>query len=74
MTDQSHTPETTPRPTPRPIPPLEERRKIADEYCRKQLATMDGSAEAGIKRIGTERFDGLVKEIMRATWGKRGDR
>jgi hypothetical protein len=37
----------------------------AIEYCRKQLAIMDGSAEAGIKRIGTERFEKMVRDVVR---------
>ena len=39
----------------KPVP--EDILKLADEYCRAQLEIMDGTAENGIKRIGTERFE-----------------
>src|SRR5438094_141801 len=48
-----------------------ERREIAEKYCREQLAVMDGSTEAGLKRIGTERFEKLVQDVMKALPAKR---
>ena len=36
---------------------------IAEEYVRKQLAVMDGSAKAGIRRIGTDRFSKIVADV-----------
>ena len=33
------------------------------EYCHDQLEIMDGSFEAGIARIGTERFEAMVKKV-----------
>lgn len=37
--------------------------QLAEKYAREQLAVMDGSADAGIKRIGTERFGKMVEEL-----------
>lgn len=39
--------------------------RIADRYAREQLANMDGTTEAGIRRIGTERFDDLVQKLAK---------
>jgi hypothetical protein len=39
------------------------RYKVAEEYIRKQLSNMDGSADAGIKRIGTTQFEETIQTI-----------
>jgi len=49
-------------------------REIAERYCQEQLAIMDGSFEAALQRIGTERFEELVKEIEKTFARMRGDR
>ena len=41
------------------------RREIAEEYVRKCLAIMDGSAEEGIKRIGTTRYEETIKSVIK---------
>jgi hypothetical protein len=46
--------------------PVKVRREIAELFCREQLAIMDGSLEAGMKRIGTERFEEMVRDVIRA--------
>jgi hypothetical protein len=51
-------------------------RAVAENFCRESLAIMDGSAEAGIRRIGTERFDQLVDteyEILASITGKKAN-
>lgn len=45
--------------------PTEDIVRIADKYAREQLANMDGTTEAGIRRIGTERFDELVRKLSK---------
>lgn len=40
-------------------------RKLADKYVREQLAIMDGSAEAGIRRIGTTAFNKTVDDVLK---------
>jgi hypothetical protein len=47
----------------KPIP--EDILKLADEYCRAQLEIVDGTAENGIKRIGTERFETLIRQVAK---------
>jgi hypothetical protein len=42
------------------------RRAIAEKYVRDCLAIMDGSAEAGIARIGWSGFEHTVKQVMKA--------
>lgn len=41
-------------------------RSVAVEYCEKQLTIMDGSLEAAMKRIGTERFEKLIRDVIKA--------
>ena len=41
-------------------------RKIAEKYCREQLSIMDGSFKAGLQRIGTERFEKMVKDVEKS--------
>jgi hypothetical protein len=41
-------------------------RKVATKYCEEQLTIMDGSLEAAMKRIGTERFEKLVQDVIDA--------
>ena len=43
----------------------DQRRAVAEKYCREQLAIMDGTAEAGIRRIGTEGFENMVSQIVK---------
>ena len=42
------------------------RRQIAEEFCRSQLTIMDGSFLAALQRIGTERFEKLVSDVMKS--------
>lgn len=42
--------------------------EIAEEYCKRQLEIMDGSAEAGIKRLGTERFERFVDQVEKVAF------
>lgn len=44
----------------------EARRCIAEQYVRDQLAVMDGSVEAGLARIGRERFNQTIEAVMKA--------
>ena len=39
---------------------------IAEKYCREQLTIMDGNLKAGMRRIGTEHFDEMVREAAKA--------
>lgn len=43
----------------------EARQHIAEKYVRDCLAIMDGTAEAGIARIGTARFDKTVRDVIK---------
>lgn len=45
---------------------MSDEREKAEKFCREQLAIMDGSFEAGIKRIGTERFEKMVRDVMKS--------
>ncbi len=38
----------------------------AERYVRDCLAIMDGTTEAGIARIGTQKFEQIVKEVLKA--------
>jgi hypothetical protein len=42
------------------------REKIAEQFVRDQLTIMDGSLEAGMLRIGTERFKQIVYSVIQA--------
>lgn len=42
------------------------REAIATKYVQECLKAMDGSLEAGMKRIGTERFKDTVQKVMDA--------
>lgn len=39
---------------------------IAADCCKKYLAATDGTAEDGIHRIGTERFEQMVTDVEAA--------
>jgi hypothetical protein len=41
-------------------------REIAEKYCREQLTVMDGSFEAALRRIGTERFEKMIQDVEKA--------
>jgi hypothetical protein len=40
------------------------KRPIAEKYVRDCLEIMDGSAEAGIQRIGLEQFKRTIEEVL----------
>lgn len=48
------------------LPASPSRREIAEQFAREQLAIMDGSFEVALKRIGTERYEKLVQDILKA--------
>jgi hypothetical protein len=43
--------------------PTSEEMDKARKYCEEQVAIMDGSLEAGLKRLGTERFENMVLSV-----------
>jgi hypothetical protein len=47
-------------------------RQQAEKYVRDMLAILDGSTEAGIRRIGTERFEKIVNDVLNTL--PKGDR
>jgi hypothetical protein len=40
-------------------------REIARDYVRSQFVIMEGSAEAGIRRIGIERYERIITEVQK---------
>jgi len=50
------------------------RREIAEKYCREQLVVLDGSFEAAIQRIGTERFEKMIKEVEKSLPRKKREK
>ena len=46
-------------------------RELTVDYCKSQLEIMDGSFEKGIARIGQERFEKMVEDVLKTFKGLR---
>lgn len=44
---------------------MTQQEKAARRYCREQLAIMDGSFQKALRRIGTEGYEQLVRDVLK---------